>query len=61
MSGKSQDDHWTYTLFQENAHLYLPFLEQAKERAPDETNILAGRGMVERVFNALPIKRTPVS
>ena len=42
MSGKSQDNHWTHTLFQENAHLYLPFLEQAKEKAPDETNILAG-------------------
>ena len=41
MSGKIQDNHWTHTLFQENAHLYLPFLEQAKERAPDETAILA--------------------
>ena len=26
--------HWTHKLFVENADLYLPFLEQAKERAP---------------------------
>ncbi len=42
MSGKSQDNHWTYTLFQESARLYLPSLEQAKGRAPNETDILAG-------------------
>lgn len=33
--------HWTQTLFVENAHLYLPFLEQAKEHAPQEVEALA--------------------
>ena len=38
-------NHWTHRLFVENAELYLPFLEQAKERATDEINALA------RIFN----------
>ena len=41
MSGSDKKIHWTHKLFVENAELYLPFLEQAKERAPDETNALA--------------------
>ena len=41
MSGSAKKTHWTHELFVENAELYLPFLEQAKERAPDETNALA--------------------
>ncbi len=33
--------HWTRKLFVQNAHLYLPFLEQAKERAPQEVEALS--------------------
>ena len=39
---RDDSPHWTQTLFQENAHLYLPFLEDAKERASGEADILAG-------------------
>lgn len=42
MNQSKQDTHWTYRLFVEHAELYLPFLEQAKERAPMETDVLAG-------------------
>ena len=42
MSCGDDSPHWTHTLFQENAHLYLPFLEEAKERASGEADILAG-------------------
>ena len=35
-------DHWTRKLFVENADLYLPFLEQAKDRARGESEALAG-------------------
>ena len=41
MSRLAKSNHWTHKLFVENAELYLPFLEQAKERAPDETNALS--------------------
>jgi SAM-dependent methyltransferase len=41
LSRSAKKIHWTHKLFVENAELYLPFLEQAKERAPDETNALA--------------------
>ncbi len=34
--------HWTQTLFVDNAELYLPFLEQAMEHAPQEVEALAG-------------------
>lgn len=34
--------HWTHKLFVENADLYLPFLEQAKDRAQQEVEVLAG-------------------
>ena len=34
--------HWTHKLFVENAELYLPFLEQAKERAQQEVEALSG-------------------
>ena len=44
-------DHWTHKLFVENAELYLPFLEQGKERALRETvilsDILEERGVAE--------------
>ncbi len=33
--------HWTHKLFVENADLYLPFLEQAKERAQREAEALS--------------------
>ena len=39
MQGKGKD-HWTHKLFVENAELYLPFLEQGKERALREVIIL---------------------
>ena len=42
MSFRDDSPHWTQTLFRENAHLYLPFLEDAKERASGEADILAG-------------------
>lgn len=42
MSNRDDSPHWTQTLFQENAHLYLPFLEDAKERASGEAKILSG-------------------
>ena len=32
--------HWTHKLFVDNAHLYLPFLEQLKERAHSEVEVL---------------------
>jgi len=32
--------HWTHRLFVDHAELYLPFLEQAKERAEDEVAAL---------------------
>ncbi len=34
--------HWTRKLFVENAELYLPFLEQAKDRAQQEVEALSG-------------------
>ncbi len=34
--------HWTRKLFVENAELYLPFLEQAREHAPQEVEALSG-------------------
>ena len=37
-----QKVHWTHKLFVENAELYLPFLEQAKERAQQEVEVLSG-------------------
>ena len=43
---KERDDdskaHWTHKLFVENAELYLPFLEQAREHAPQEVEALSG-------------------
>ena len=33
--------HWTHELFVQNAHLYLPFLEQAKGRAHQEVEALS--------------------
>ena len=33
--------HWTHELFVENAHLYLPFLERAKDRAHQEVEALS--------------------
>ena len=41
LSNLAMKSHWTHKLFVENAELYLPFLEQAKERALDETNALS--------------------
>lgn len=35
------ENHWTHRLFVENAELYLPFLEQARERAPREVGLVA--------------------
>ena len=40
MSGTEQT-HWTHRLFVDNAHLYLPFLEQARGRAEQEVNALS--------------------
>ncbi len=37
-----REAHWTRKLFVENADLYLPFLEQAKERAQQEVEALSG-------------------
>jgi SAM-dependent methyltransferase len=46
------DNHWTHRLFVENADLYLPFLEQAMGRAPQETaklaEILTEYGVLEK-------------
>ena len=36
----SPKQHWTHKLFVERPDLYLPFLEQAKERAPSEIEFL---------------------
>ena len=36
------DSHWTRRLFVEKAELYLPVLEQARERAGVETDVLLG-------------------
>ena len=35
------ETHWTERLFVENAELYLPFLEQARDRAEGEVSALA--------------------
>ena len=32
--------HWTHRLFVDNAHLYLPFLEAARQQAPREVQVL---------------------
>ena len=40
---ETERSHWAYTLFVENAELYLPFLEKAKRRmAPAEIEALLG-------------------
>lgn len=39
---KEPEVHWTHKLFVENADLYLPFLEQAKDRAHQEVEALCG-------------------
>jgi cyclopropane fatty-acyl-phospholipid synthase-like methyltransferase len=36
------ETHWTQRLFVENAELYLPFLELARDRAKGEVSALAG-------------------
>ena len=41
MQGSETENHWTHRLFVENAELYLPFLEQARERAPGEIALVA--------------------
>ena len=51
MGRLAKSNHWTYKLFVENAELYLPFLEQAEKRAPDETNALA------RIFDENDVPR----
>ena len=42
MKARGQKTHWTTQLFVQHADLYLPFLEQAKDRAQPEVNTLAG-------------------
>ena len=43
MSGAALDNkHWTHRLFVENAEVYLPFLEQAMDRALAEAKAVAG-------------------
>ena len=48
----ADETHWTHRLFVDNAHLYLPFLEDAKGRAEEETEALCRmfreRGVPER-------------
>ncbi len=41
MQKDEQQVHWTHRLFVENADLYLPFLEQAKQRALHEATVLS--------------------
>jgi len=41
LSQDSYKKHWTHKLFVENAELYLPFLEQGKERALHEAIVLS--------------------
>lgn len=41
MTQQKGSDHWTHKLFVENAELYLPFLEQGKERALREVVVIS--------------------
>ena len=47
--GLDRGEHWTHRLFVEKPELYLPFLEEAADRAPAETQALHGLFEQERV------------